>query len=80
MNNTPDTQKDEIYLVVMESGFAGAVVVCDPVDSDVEKCIRQLRSGGRKVRVFRDRESYLAFLDKDYAERHEQARRMRVWL
>lgn len=66
---------EDVYIVVMEGGFAGAVTICDPSIADT--CIRQLRSGGRSVRVFRDREKYLAFLDRDASERKEQIRRMR---
>lgn len=39
------------------------------VDEDIaEHTIRQMRSGGRKVRVFRDRESFLAYEEKQHQE------------
>ena len=39
------------------------------VDEDIaEHTIRQMRSGGRKVRVFRDREAFLAYEEKQHQE------------
>ena len=58
---------DEVYVVVMNGGFAGSATLCDA--SIAVNTIRQLRSGGRRVRVFRDREMYLDFLDKNYENR-----------
>ena len=58
---------EDVYIVSMVGGFAGPVTIIEP--EYAERCIRQLRSGGRKVKVFRDRESYRAFMLRDEAER-----------
>lgn len=50
--------ENEIY-IVHESG---AVTIIDADCADT--AIRQARSGGRKIHVFRDRESYLNYLNK----------------
>lgn len=60
---------EDVYIVVMVGGFAGPVTICDPAIA--EHSIRQLRSGGRKVRVFRDRQSYIDFLKRDEEERRK---------
>ena len=58
---------EDVYIVVMESGYAGSVTICDPAIA--EHSIRQLRSGGRRVKVFRDRQSYTDFLKRNDEER-----------
>ena len=52
------SNSDDVY-VVMQSG---SVTICD--ESISETVIRQARSGGRKVKVFRNREKYLEYLDE----------------
>ena len=69
---------EDVYIVVMEGGYAGSVTICDP--SIAEHSIRQLRSGGRKVRVFRDRQSYLDFLKRDEEERRKNLKLQRICL
>lgn len=58
---------EDVYIVVMEGSYAGPVAICDPANA--EHSIRQLRSGGRRVKVFRDRQSYIDFLERNDKER-----------
>lgn len=69
---------EDVYIVVMQGGFAGSVTICEP--SIAERSIRQLRSGGRKVKVFRDRQSYTDFLKRDEEERRKNLTLQRMGL
>lgn len=62
---------DDVYIVTIYGGYAGPVTIIEP--EYASRAISQLRSGGRKVKVFRDRDKYLAFLEHDAAERRKNA-------
>ena len=62
---------DDVYIVTIYGGYAGPVTIIEP--EYASRAISQLRSGGRKVKVFRDRDEYLAFLEHDAAERRKNA-------
>ena len=51
---------------------SGALSIVD--EEIAEHCIRQARSGGRKVKVFRDRDKFLAY----EAQMQEEAAKMRL--
>lgn len=58
---------DVVYVVAM----VGAKITCVSVyaDGKESECVRQLRARGRKVRVFRDYDRYVQFIDGYRGER-----------
>lgn len=61
---------EDVYIIAQ----SGSLTICDP--SIAEHTIRQLRSGGRKVKVFRDRASFLNYEKQQDVEYKEQKRVM----
>ena len=59
---------EDVYIILQ----SGSLTICDP--SIAENMIRQLRSGGRKVKVFRDRESFLKYEEEQQMEYARQKR------
>lgn len=58
-----DARMNDVYLVATNGTTIKSVTICD--DAIADTSARQLRSRGRKVKVFHDRESYLKYL-KEY--------------
>lgn len=70
-------KSDDVYIVVLDS--AGFVESTSVVDSSIAKtAANQLRSGGRKVKMFRDYDEYVKFIDSNYEERKYQSKLSRV--
>ena len=63
-------EKGDVYIVTQ----SGSLTICDW--SIAENAIRQLRSGGRTVKVFRDRKSFLEYEADREKEYNEQKRIM----
>lgn len=65
----------DVYIAIMRGGFISSVTIVD--SALAEHTIRQYRSAGLVVRVFKDREKYEAFLEHDQQERFESVRAQR---
>ena len=61
-----NAQDTDVYIVLP----SGSVSILDSAVCDVERCISQYRSAfkGQTVRVFRSREAYLEFQEREYQD------------
>ena len=55
-------QPQDVYIVSMNGVSIRSVTICD--EEIAEKSIRQLQARRGKIKVFRDRRSYLNFLEE----------------
>jgi len=62
--------ENDVYIIHQ----SGSVTIID--EQYAENAIRQARTGGRKVKVFRDRQKYLEYLDEMDNEYKKMKREM----
>lgn len=61
---------EDVYIITMSAGQIDSVTIIDP--DYAEHTARQLRSSGKSVRLFRERQKYLDFVQKCDADRKWQ--------